>query len=428
MKKVILSILFVITLYIPVQAQAELPRDEKGYVSAPEFYLDVLNYKAADTSATKIDIFVQVPYSNIQFIKNDLNFVAEYEVNLTVYDEDKDNILLNKTWKEDIIADNFNQTLSSNNFNLSLESLILKPDDYVLRCLIEDLNSNRTVTSEHKLSVLPFEDSVAISDILLVEDIQQGPSGEKIVPNISQTIESMDKLIQFYYEVYSNKEKEVEVVYDIRDKNKKQNFSSTVKKTLNKGKTEITETLGYEDFTFGEYDLLIRIQDTDNNLLTGIGKSFYAQIIGMPRTITDLDEAIDQMVYIASASELSEIERAETFEEKLEKYFEYWNSKDPTPNTPRNEVMLEYYRRVDYSNKNFEAYSRDGWKTDMGMVYIILGPPDYVERHPFAMDSKPYEVWDYHHYNRRFVFVDHTGFGDYRLLNNTFSDWNRYRY
>ena len=90
--------------------------------------------------------------------------------------------------------------------------------------------------------------------------------------------------------------------------------------------------------------------------------------------------------------------------------------------------MLEYYRRIDYSDRNFGAYKRDGWKTDMGMVYVSLGSPDYIDRHPFAVDSKPYEVWDYYNLNRQFVFVDQTGFGDYRLLNRDYRDFNRYRY
>lgn len=90
--------------------------------------------------------------------------------------------------------------------------------------------------------------------------------------------------------------------------------------------------------------------------------------------------------------------------------------------------MLEYYRRIDHANRNFEAYRREGWQTDMGMVYVSLGPPDYIDRHPFAVDSKPYEVWDYYNLNRQFVFIDYTGFGDYRLVNRDYRDLNRYRY
>jgi len=53
----------------------------------------------------------------------------------------------------------------------------------------------------------------------------------------------------------------------------------------------------------------------------------------------------------------------------------------------------------------------------MGMIYILFGPPNSVDRHPFDIDSKPYEVWYYYQKDRQFMFVDETGFGDYRLMN-----------
>ena len=52
----------------------------------------------------------------------------------------------------------------------------------------------------------------------------------------------------------------------------------------------------------------------------------------------------------------------------------------------------------------------------MGMIYILFGPPTSVDRHPFEVDSKPYEVWNYYQINKQFVFLDESGFGDYRLI------------
>ncbi|MFC1548292.1 GWxTD domain-containing protein, partial [Candidatus Neomarinimicrobiota bacterium] len=80
-----------------------------------------------------------------------------------------------------------------------------------------------------------------------------------------------------------------------------------------------------------------------------------------------------------------------------------------------NEVMDEYYRRVAYSDTHFKSYQA-GWETDLGMVYIIYGPPDDIERYPFELDSKPYQIWYYYEQHWRFVFVDQNMFGDYRLI------------
>ena len=41
--------------------------------------------------------------------------------------------------------------------------------------------------------------------------------------------------------------------------------------------------------------------------------------------------------------------------------------------------MEEYFYRVAYSNENFNSWGQ-GWETDMGMIYILFGPPDEVQR------------------------------------------------
>lgn len=146
-----------------------------------------------------------------------------------------------------------------------------------------------------------------------------------------------------------------------------------------------------------------------------------------PRSVQDLDVAIEQLRYIAKDDELSILRDASTPEEKQTRFLEFWKKRDPNPNTPRNEKMEEFYARVEYANKHFSHYIT-GWKTDMGMIYIIFGAPNSVDRHPFEVDSKPYEVWSYYDLNYSFVFVDQTGFGDYRLESPLWEVWNRPRY
>ncbi|MBI3189037.1 MAG: GWxTD domain-containing protein, partial [Ignavibacteriales bacterium] len=114
-------------------------------------------------------------------------------------------------------------------------------------------------------------------------------------------------------------------------------------------------------------------------------------------------------------------------ERKRDLFLEFWKRRDPTKETDVNEMMMEYYQRVEYSNKNFSHY-QEGWKTDRGNVYIVFGEPNNIERHPFDIDAKPYEVWSYFEMNREFVFVDDTGFGDYRLRSPIWDTWRtRYR-
>jgi GWxTD domain-containing protein len=142
---------------------------------------------------------------------------------------------------------------------------------------------------------------------------------------------------------------------------------------------------------------------------------FTVRWIGMPISTMDIAKAVDQMKYIARGGDVKKIKKAKGSEQK-QLFKEFWASKDPTPGTERNELMEEYYRRVSFATENFGTYN-EGWKTDQGMVYILLGPPNDVERFPFEQETKPYEIWYYYTINRKFVFVDYTGFGEYRLVN-----------
>ncbi|PLK42976.1 GWxTD domain-containing protein [Emticicia sp. TH156] len=51
-------------------------------------------------------------------------------------------------------------------------------------------------------------------------------------------------------------------------------------------------------------------------------------------------------------------------------------------------IIRTYYRRIEEANQLFTSF-KEGWKTDKGMVYIVLGPPNKVQR------SRDREVWMY---------------------------------
>lgn len=79
-----------------------------------------------------------------------------------------------------------------------------------------------------------------------------------------------------------------------------------------------------------------------------------------------------------------------------------------------------YYRSFAAANREFDeggAGSVPGWRTDRGRIYLKYGPPDEVLRRPQAGPTQPYEVWKYtRSRNRKFVFLDRTGLGNYQLI------------
>jgi GWxTD domain-containing protein len=124
--------------------------------------------------------------------------------------------------------------------------------------------------------------------------------------------------------------------------------------------------------------------------------------------------AITSLKYIESDSLISKLLDADSKEypEELQKY---WHKYDPTPKTKFNELMNEYYNRIDYAMKNFAPLSGDnGADTDRGRIYIKYGMPEKIERSSND-DGKVEELWIYTKENLSFRFVDKNGTGEFPL-------------
>ncbi|RKY43426.1 MAG: hypothetical protein DRP88_09245, partial [Candidatus Neomarinimicrobiota bacterium] len=186
----------------------------------------------------------------------------------------------------------------------------------------------------------------------------------------------------------------------------------TYKKEFKKGSAQELIKLSRKDLGFNRYKLNLKVSIGNEEVTRSL--VFKVRWYGMTKFIDNLDEAIEQLRYIASPKVLREMKKG-TEKEKKEKFLKFWAAMDPSPGTERNELMEEYYKRVKYANEHFSGFL-PGWKTDMGMIFILFGPPNDVEKHPFEINTKPYEIWYYYDINRTFVFVDETGFGDYRLI------------
>jgi GWxTD domain-containing protein len=101
----------------------------------------------------------------------------------------------------------------------------------------------------------------------------------------------------------------------------------------------------------------------------------------------------------------------------------FWRSRDPTPGTPENEFQTEHMKRFAEANRRFRFGSaREGWMTDRGRFYILLGPPVSTENIAGSRDVYPAEIWSYYgdttkglptHFE--LVFYQYKNAGEFRL-------------
>lgn len=125
--------------------------------------------------------------------------------------------------------------------------------------------------------------------------------------------------------------------------------------------------------------------------------------------LTYPDELRKALVYMSTPKEIDALMSTENPKEALDLYFLNVSKGNQTV---AKQIIKSYYKKVGEANKLFSTY-KEGWKSDKGMVYIIMGPPSRVQR------NRQREVWLYtqNQNNSEIIFT-------FYRKSNVFSDQN----
>ncbi|MEX1211607.1 MAG: GWxTD domain-containing protein [Balneolaceae bacterium] len=132
----------------------------------------------------------------------------------------------------------------------------------------------------------------------------------------------------------------------------------------------------------------------------------------MPVSLLNLDVAIDMLRFILPEDPLREIKRGSAAGRE-QAWLAFWKERDPTPDTEYNELMVEYYRRIDHAWETYTTPEQPGYESDQGRTWIRLGPPERTERR-YPPGQATQERWYYP--DRVILFEATTGFGDFRRI------------
>ncbi|MGF1635792.1 MAG: GWxTD domain-containing protein [Cyclobacteriaceae bacterium] len=90
---------------------------------------------------------------------------------------------------------------------------------------------------------------------------------------------------------------------------------------------------------------------------------------------TLIDDLLKPTVYISTRNERAVLESTASKRAAFESFWVNTTKSEDLAKT----VIRMYYRKAQESNFLFSNY-KEGWKTDMGMVYMVFGKPDRVHR------------------------------------------------
>ncbi|MBD3168685.1 MAG: GWxTD domain-containing protein [candidate division Zixibacteria bacterium] len=427
----VLIILCVVAAFSSAEAQRRHDQFREEQVGTPRFASDYAVFWNPDTRQINIEIYSRIPMRALYAVLEDGQEISEYELAIIVRGEDGRQVT-GTSWNERLenpSADKY--THQSPSFILERKVFDIERGKYTIETTLTDMVSNLKSQNVIAINLDDYEEPMMLSSIefslggqdrndIIESDFNR--RGKVIIPSVSRSFDSQRHKPGYYCELYLRKNTPdiVQVIERIESReNKWKSDPDTLEVVIQSREdkvVQLTDSLELDKLPPGGYKLVLEIWDVDfKNKLAKREASFAIDWSLKTLVENDYKSAIEQLRYIATPEERDSLRKVNE-KYRLAAIRKFWKKHDPTPATPENELRDEYYGRVRYANVNFSGFGRPGYLTDFGRVYITYGKPDQIERHPFEQNTKPYEIWYYYKYHRKFVFVDDTGYGNYELL------------
>lgn len=405
-----------------------------------------------DTTSKYVEIYYSIQQSSLQLYKSDSLYTVEAQINLTFTDSASGKIIQQKDWK--VINEVRDSLEVKNNINLiGVVGFSLSPGKYSLAISAVDIhNKENKVSFKEKLILLPIsKEKFTISDIQLASRIIQDSENKEsvfykntmeVIPAPNLLFGENQPVVYYYAELYNLLTGGGNIELHAFVYNASGNVVYSKKKSIsNKSESRVeVNTVNISKMPTGAYSLVLVATDstaskkafsskkffvynpaiTDTAIRPVVNSDFMASQFAI-LSVEECDLFFAKSKYLAGKNEIDQFKKVSSIEGKRELLYKFWKARDEVPESPENETFINYFSRVEHANQKFSAMKKEGWKTDRGRVYLIYGEPSEVERYPNQLDSKPYEIWQYHNLEGGvvFVFADLTGFSDYQLIHST---------
>ena len=364
-----------------------------------------------------IDLFIQLANDVLTFIRSDSNlWQARYEIEVIIYRSSKE-IVAHSLIRDTVTVDTYEMTNSRTHSMLKSRRFYLQPGEYTWRIKLLNAEGLVILEREDRLQVPEYDvDKMQMSDLLLVDSLDCSTGQYR--PNLRGAFTRQQEGVGVIFQLYPPRDADsVRTYLTLTDLSGQKVMARRITRRA-EPLLHFCIELGKEIERPGEY--LLQVRATAGASSARMEQKLYILWghAAVPSTSEEsMDLAIKQLSLIAKGSTIREMERAQG-EERERLYSAFWQKRDPTPDTPENELKEEFFMRIDFANRQFsEAGSgRQGWRTDRGRIHIQNGPPDQIEKQAGEMGMASTEIWSYNRLKRRYIFVDRQNNGDFRLI------------
>jgi len=354
-------------------------------------------------------VTVTVENENLLFYRGDDYYEAHYETFLSIR-ETQSHYHVRGDWDKRVRVPNYDETSLASHFDPLEKDMNILPGKYEGFVEVKDMQANTFGNGRISVVVPDFHKNLPkLSTVMFYDPGEISKDSMPPVPYFDETVRAASlkypagKPIFIVVDVYAdsmsrpdNWKLSAEVVKELM-------VFPQIEQPLNDGVYQQRRLLKIPTGTMGlgSYQIEVKLKDKANNTMAR-ASSFNFRITKSAEWVDqNYETEIRYLKYLASEAEMKRL-LAVPEKERAAALKAFWDKMDPVPATAINELKVQYFERIDYANNHFSTEQREGWETDMGEVYIMLGPPTEI------YGSRLNQIWVYERENLVLYFFNHS--------------------
>jgi GWxTD domain-containing protein len=367
----------------------------------------------------------------LQFEKDETGYHARYQTSVAI--RQNKNAVIKETWTSEVYSDNFEETNSKTRYSYHSYKLSdvypfwgkkLSDGDYECLLEIRDLITKKSYKSKRNFTINSKlqkpEDKIVSTDITFF--IHQ-PDSVKTLPLLpAYSILEYNKACFAYARIKTDTTDSVSInvrIYKTDKSGSQLFFQKYLKISVDSNACDILFEMPFNLLSEGKYRLCFNGEINQKSF--SVEKELSVIWFEKPTYLYKVDLAVRPLKYLIPEEEFKRV-KSLNYKDLQEWFNAFWKKKDPTEGTDYNELLYEYYWRVDETNRKFYVDYKEGWETDRGQIYLLYGKPQRVENRRYSTITLPHIVWFYDDEDLNFIFVDKDKNGEFVLLKDKEKD------
>lgn len=369
-----------------------------------------------DSTKSRLECYFDLVNDILTFYKIDNFYQAEFELAVIVYQDEE--LFAQKILRDTVRVQMYKETNSRIPPRRYSTFFSLDPDKYKVLIKLTDGQGNDLLEEEKDIKLEDFSgQELRVSDIIFAERADCNQNPPSLEPNLRDSFRDMNSDFMFFVNIAPPKRGDsLHLESTVTNSDGKKVMDVTGHYPLHGADRLIDLCISMKPYLnqAGEYQAVFRAHTENNKIVKR--KQFSVLWGNVPGQQQNLDAAIEQLSVVANKKTIDSLRQAKG-NEKKKLFDQFWERRDPTPDTELNQLKQEYYRRAEFANRNFSELKtgRIGWNTDRGHVYLKYGKPDDVKREQNSMSGPVIETWTYEKISRRYIFIDRENNGVFRL-------------